>query len=109
MELSKFGKTIKAQVAAFRVNLRTNAKWALRALVVLYEHQTSEEQTMGATYSDNGVGFTGFDGGILSSFASQYQDRGFLSRRQMAILHKRMPKYARQLRDLTARKETASA
>ena len=102
--MEKFGATIKAQVATFREKLKIDAAWALRGLVVLYAHQTAEEKATGATYNDNGVGFSGFDGGILSSFAKQYVSRSWLSKKQMDILHKRMPKYARQLRDLAARK-----
>jgi hypothetical protein len=106
-DLSRFGGTIKARVAAFKEHLRTNASWALRGLVVLYEHQTADERAAGTTYNLNGVGFTGNDAEILTSFAQQYQERGSLSVRQMSVLHRRMPKYARQLLNIATAKVPA--
>ena len=89
--------TKKARVAYIREMVGTNASWAIRALTRIYAAQTTAEQAIGTTTDHNGVGFTGADSEILSSFAEQYNRRGSLSPKQMIILHNKMPKYARQL------------
>lgn len=84
-----------------REKLGTNRAWALRALVRIYELQTSDEQASGHTREYNEVGFSGVDGEILSSFAEQYKEKGFLSKKQMDILFGKMPKYWRQLDNIS--------
>lgn len=71
--------------------------WALRALQLVYNLQTVAEQTAGVAHEPNGAGFTRTDAGILTSFAQQMEQRGFLTPKQMAVLKKRMPKYWRQI------------
>lgn len=84
-----------------------------RALLALYDRQTSAEQSAGQTSEDNGVGFNGVDAPILSSFAEwvkrvsrpegQYAARAEgkrLSDKQRAIARKKLRKYVRQLVDV---------
>ena len=71
--------------------------WATKALLKIFDFQTYEEKMYENTEIDNGIGFTGADAKILSSFAKQYKSRGFLSHKQMYILHKRIPKYWNQI------------
>ena len=90
----------------------TSDRWMLKALLTIYKYQTAQEQASQTTQMDNGVGFTGVDGTILSSFAEQLIRRGvpalleskeevnalrFLSPKQVPLLRKKMPKYAKQL------------
>lgn len=99
--------TKAARLAAVRAKLATEPKWAVRALTVVYEGQTSQEQQASTTVEDNGMGFSAFDAEILSSFAQQVErwnradpTRRYatpLSEKQMALLFKRIPKYAGQL------------
>lgn len=96
--------TKKARIALLKEKLGTNAQWAVKGCVRIYEYQTAEEQNIGGTVEDNGVGFTGADGDILSSFAEQINKGRTLSDKQMAILFKKMPKYARQLDGVAQRK-----
>ena len=77
--------------------LATNPAWALRALVKLYERQTADEQATGHTANLNGIGFSGVDSEILSSFAVQVNNGKNLSAKQMAIVFKKMPRYHRQV------------
>lgn len=77
--------------------LATNKVWATTALLKIFDFQTKEEQKAEYTKDANGVGFSGVDGEILSSFAKQYASRGFLSPKQMDILYKKMPKYWNQI------------
>ena len=80
--------------------LATNPAWALRALVKIYERQTADEQCSGITKEDNGVGFSGVDANILSSFATQVLNGRNLSAKQMAIVYKKMPRYWKQVASL---------
>ncbi len=87
----------KDRIAFIREMVGNDARWAVRALLRIYEDQTAEEQAVGHTRVHNGVGFSGVDGEILSSFAEQVQRGRTLSAKQMAIVFKKMPRYARQL------------
>lgn len=89
--------TKKAKVAHIKQMVATNDAWALRALSRIYEYQTTAEQTAGHTRDLNGVGFSGADSEILSSFADQLLRGRKMSEKQMVIIHRKMPKYARQL------------
>ena len=77
--------------------VKVDARWAIRGLLRIYEDQTAEEQNAGHTHVHNGVGFSGVDGEILSSFASQIKKGRNMSPKQMVLIHKKMPKYAMQL------------
>lgn len=78
--------------------LATDSRWAVKALVRIFkENQTAEEKVVEDTIEENGIGFTGADGVILSSFACQFIKFGRLSDKQMKIVHKKMPKYWNQL------------
>jgi hypothetical protein len=94
----------KARLDYVRNKLATDAKWAIRALELVHEGQTAQEQTCERTTDLNGVGFTAFDAEILTSFAKQVirhrQNPVYpsaLSERQMVLLFKRIPKYAGQI------------
>jgi len=90
----KKSKVTKVQVKEFvKTKLSTDAIWAKHALLKIYEFQTFEEQRVKTTTDYNGVGFTGTDGRILSSLASQLLKKKYLSDKQMDIVFKKMPKY----------------
>ena len=87
-------KVTKVQIKEFvKAKLSTDRTWAQQALLKIFESQTIEEQRSKDTMFHNGVGFTGTDGRILSSLASQLIKKRFLSDKQMAIVYKKMPKY----------------
>lgn len=75
-----------------------------RGLMAIYENQTADEKISMTTVHDNGIGFSGFDAQILTSFAEQWRSKGYLSQKQFNILMKRMPKYAGQLERIAALK-----
>jgi hypothetical protein len=77
--------------------LSTNSNWSTKALIRIYGRQTSEEQNTQRTKENNGVGFSGVDAEILSSFAIQILNGRTLSAKQMAIVFKKMPRYWRQI------------
>jgi hypothetical protein len=85
------------RVAFIKEQVSVDARWAIRGLLRIYEDQTAEEQACGDTRVHNGVGFTGVDGEILSSFAEQIGKGRIMSEKQMKLIFKKMPKYAAQL------------
>ena len=91
-------KISKSEIQNFlRTKLATNQAWSRKALLKIYENQTADEQQMETTAYTNGIGFTGVDAQILSSFASQLIRKDFLSPKQQAIVFKKLPKYWRQI------------
>lgn len=87
-------KVTKSKIKSFiKSKLATDAAWALRALVRVYECQTATEQCVGKTNELNGVGFSGTDGEFLSSLATQFSSRKTLSAKQMDLVFKKMPRY----------------
>ena len=90
----------KKQTLTFvRTMLATNHNWMQRAIVRLHERQTADEQASGMTKDDNGIGFSGIDAKILSSFAQQIERGRTLSPKQLAIAFKKVPRYSRQIAD----------
>ena len=97
---------ITAVETFIKSKLSSNEKWAIAALLRIYDRQTEDEKVLERTTKDNDIGFTGIDAEILSSFAKQvirnkampnFQYPSFLSAKQIAILCKKMPKYWRQV------------
>lgn len=68
-----------------------------RALTVLYASQTGDEQSGAQTRHLNGVGFNAMDAAYLSSLARQVGAGRSLSRAQLAVARRALPKYTRQL------------
>ena len=90
--------TSKAQlVSMLKTQLATHPQQAIKGLMRIYANQTESEQSSGIVISNNGIGFVHVDSEILTSFAKQFEERGSLSEKQLAILYKKMPKYAGQL------------
>ena len=80
--------------------LSSDPRWALRALVRIYERQTPDEKVKHETEESNGIGFTGFDARILSSLAKQYMKHHILTISQIEVVRNKIPKYWRQLIDI---------
>lgn len=83
-------KTLKEQ-------LSSKIDRAIHGLMVLYDFQTTDEQSIKRTKHQNGVGFSAYDSEFLSSLAQQYKERKSLSSSQQRALMRIMPKYAAQL------------
>ena len=98
-------KTKKDRTAMIREKLGSNASWAVRGLVRIFENQTTDEQQAEVTAVHNGIGFTGADAEFLSSLAKQVLKGRTLSEKQMVFLFKKMPKYASQLEGVSRRVE----
>ncbi len=81
--------------------LSTNDAWAVKALVRLYDFQTREEQRIECAIQRNYSGFNKPDSRILSSFAKQYLRKGWLSEKQLWVLKQRIPKYWKQIIEIS--------
>lgn len=84
-------------IGMFKNKLEHNKAWAIRGLMVVYGNQTADEQASGTVHVHNGKGFVPTDAKILTSYAEQYKVKQYLSEKQIAVLCRKMPKYARQL------------
>lgn len=75
-----------------------NRMWIERAVKVIFEkNQTADEQSAENTRHNNGIGFNGVDGAIMSSFAKQLLKGRHLSAKQFVIAQKKIVKYSKQL------------
>jgi hypothetical protein len=90
-------KTKKARIAYLKEKLSQDQLWAIKGMLRIYEFQTDQEKQIKETVESNGVGFSGCDAEILSSFSKQVLNGKTLSYNQMFRLMKKMPKYAGQL------------
>jgi len=81
--------------------LASEISWMQRGLIKIFEMQTEDEKAYNTTSVNNNVGFTGVDAEILSSFAKGLMKYKRLSVKQMAILKKKMPKYWRQIIEIS--------
>lgn len=77
--------------------IQTNDKMVIRSLIQLYNKQTADEKIVHEAAYQNGIGFNGADAAILSSFVEFYQDRNFLTAKQISIARKKLVKYSGQL------------
>jgi len=78
-----------------------------RGILAIYNRQTVDEQATKNTHHHNGVGFSGIDAEILSSFAEQIgqwkiekKHKRPLSPKQMVYARKKIVKYSRQLAEI---------
>ncbi len=100
--------TDENRIEFLKEKLGHNAHYAVKAMYRIFsENQTAHEQEVEETNENNGIGFTGADAEILSSFSKQVERKRIynpdlpwgsaLSVKQMNIVFRRMPKYARQV------------
>lgn len=81
--------------------LSTNVNWANKALVKIFEYQTADEQQTEYTQYVNSVGFSGVDAKILTGLSKFYLKNGFLTKKQQEIVLKKMPKYWKQILEIS--------
>ena len=89
--------TKKDTLTALQQKLALDGRWAIRALLAIFRNQTEDEKDKATVRDHNEMGFRCMDAEILTSFARQVHNRRNLSEKQMRVVHKLMPKYARQL------------
>jgi hypothetical protein len=92
----------KTQIKGFlKSKLASDKKWANTALIKIFEFQTNDEQQTEYTKYVNSVGFSGVDAKILSSLTKFYAKNGFLTPKQQIIVFKKMPKYWKQILEIS--------
>jgi len=84
-----------------QVKIETDQKWLERAIVAIYNRQTTDEKQSEQTKHHNGVGFTGADAHFLTYCATYILSGRTLSGNFIPKARKRMVKYCRQLEELT--------
>lgn len=92
----------KEQIAE---GLRNKDEWVRRALVVLYNLQTSDEQVDGNTYHRNGIGFNMMDAKLLSNLARQVLEGYKLNSKQIDTARRAVIKYSGQLASIANAKQ----
>lgn len=85
--------TDKTQVTS----LLNQDEYVIGAIMKLYSFQTMDERAAHSTNYQNGMGFNSVDAGIMTSFAKQYQMKGWLSEKQISYARPKLLKYKRQL------------
>jgi transcription initiation factor IIE alpha subunit len=85
--------------------LQNNLQWLERAIVVLYEYQTADEQSTRDTRYTNGVGFNGRDARRMSWYAQYLQRGNHLTGKHVEIAKRVMPKYAKQIQKIIEHKQ----
>lgn len=83
-------KTLKEQIA-------TSDRQAVKALVTVYQNQTSTEQAAENVHVHNNIGFRSCDATFMTRLAKAYLRYHKLSDKQMACVKRTMPIYANQL------------
>ena len=77
--------------------LETNNVAVLRGMLRIYDLQTNDEKAVDETKYNNGIGFNGVDGYIMSKFSTFYNERKYLTEKQFNMAKKKIMKYAGQL------------
>ena len=104
-------KVTKSAIKTYLKKRLKEPKQAVKALLKVYEFQTASEQQSESTREHNNVGFSAYHANILSKFAKQYQERKrdkwpenrLLSEKQIKIVTEIMPKYWRQIAEVSNR------
>jgi hypothetical protein len=105
-------QVLNERAELIKAELQVNDRLLERAIEVLYEHQTADEQATLTTTEDNGVGFTAFDAEFLSSLGERIKRNLYrqllgnrLTDRQREVARRKIGKYAKQLARLAIAKE----
>lgn len=109
MSRTKSAETIEFEnlVANIKSKLSTNKAWIERALVVLHDRQTTDEQLTSETAHDNQKGFNKPDARRLSHLSERLKSGGHLSEREAAYFGPMLQKYAKQLAKIAQEKKAA--
>ncbi len=77
--------------------VKTNDKALYRSITLIYEMQTAEEQYIGESTEDNGIGFTKIDAKEMGIIATKINKGIELSEGEIAKSRNKMQKYWKQL------------
>ncbi len=91
--------TKKALQGFIKYKISTNKTWALRALVVIYNDQDEDEKRFNIARKRNNVGFSKVDASEMCILAQKVRRKLTITSDNMNIIHRKMPKYWRQILD----------
>ena len=77
--------------------LKTNDKALLRAIILIYDNQTSEEKDKGESIEDNCIGFSKIDAKEMGDIARKIKANKTLTKGELAKSRNKMQKYWKQL------------
>ena len=77
--------------------LKTNDKALLRAIILIYDNQTSEEKDKGESIEDNCIGFSKIDAKEMGDIARKIKANKALTKGELAKSRNKMQKYWKQL------------
>lgn len=77
--------------------LRTDYNSVCKALLILYQYQTADEQRTRGTHHQNQMGFNSSDAKALSKYAQWVQKGLELGFMELNDARRRLPKYAGQI------------
>lgn len=89
--------TKKQVETGLKLKLSTDLAFAKMAILIVYGNQTTSEQCAAITSDANGIGFTGCDAEILTSFAQRIERGGFFTPKMNAIVTRKAPRYWKQI------------
>lgn len=89
-------KQIELQI---RHRLETDTTFMLKALMYVYQRQTSNEQFFGDSLEHNNEGFRKKDAKLLTLIVKHYSKFGRISDKMAEVLRSKMPAYHRQVFD----------
>jgi hypothetical protein len=91
-----------------QAKLSNDVRWIERAVLVLFERQTDDEQTNQVTRWENGRGFNSSDSRYLTYVSNYLLGGRHLSGRHLEKVAAKMPKYWRQiLEEIQMKQEVA--
>ena len=83
--------------------VKTNERALLKAIVLIYDNQTPEEQQSGESIEDNDIGFTKYDAKELGDIAKKIKVGEQLTAGELAKSKNKMTKYWKQLMVISKR------
>lgn len=87
----------KEIIEKLRKQIADKDSTAIHTLMFVYGRQVDEEQCQETVKYHNGVGFKPQDAKLGSSFAKWYNDKGFLTAKQLTAVKRMVAKYAGQV------------
>lgn len=95
---ASFGRlTLKEKEAKIKQLLKENDEELCKALLVVYNNQTSDEKCSGSSIDYNDVGFNRNDSKELTVLAERVRNGQKLTLHELSIVRHRLPKYWRQI------------
>lgn len=88
--------------------MTTDIRWTERAVLVLFDRQTEDEQKIEDTVHNNGVGFNGVDGKYLTWVGNYLMRGNHLSGHHVEKVRKKLPKYWKQIKNIIEEKESVT-